>query len=90
MSTQSSLLASLFEELEALVRNDRTDWKAALENAKGVYLISDGTDRPYRVKLRNSCFANLQALGPMIKGHLIADVVTVIGTLDIVLGDSDR
>ncbi len=57
---------------------------------QGVYLISDGTDRPYRCKLRNSSFANLQALAPMIQGELVADVVAVIGTLDIVLGDSDR
>ena len=57
---------------------------------QGVYLISDGTDRPYRCKMRNSSFANLQALAPMIKGHFLADVVAVIGTLDIVLGDSDR
>jgi NADH-quinone oxidoreductase subunit D len=57
---------------------------------QGTYLISDGSDRPYRCKFRNPCFANLQALGPMIQGHLLADVVAVIGTLDIVLGDSDR
>lgn len=57
---------------------------------QGVYLISDGTDRPYRCKFRNSSFANLQALAPMVQGGLVADVVAVIGTLDIVLGDSDR
>ncbi|MFQ5767189.1 MAG: NADH-quinone oxidoreductase subunit D [Acidobacteriota bacterium] len=57
---------------------------------QGVYLVSDGTDRPYRCKFRNSSFANLQALAPMIKGLLVADVVAIIGTLDIVLGDSDR
>ena len=57
---------------------------------QGVYLYSDGTDRPYRCKFRNSSFANLQALAPMVKGLLLADVVAIIGTLDIVLGDSDR
>jgi NADH-quinone oxidoreductase subunit D len=57
---------------------------------QGVYLISDGSDRPYRCKFRNPSFANLQALGPMVQGQLVADVVAVIGTLDIVLGDSDR
>jgi len=57
---------------------------------QGVYLISDGTDRPYRCKFRNSTFANMQALAPMCKGVLVADVVAVIGTLDVVLGDSDR
>ena len=57
---------------------------------QGVYLYSDGTDRPYRCKFRNSSFANLQALAPMVRGLLLADVVAIIGTLDIVLGDSDR
>ncbi|MFQ5718449.1 MAG: NADH-quinone oxidoreductase subunit D [Acidobacteriota bacterium] len=65
----------------------------AIEGPRGeqaVYLISDGSDRPYRCKMRNASFANLQALSPMIEGRLVADVVTIIGTLDIVLGDSDR
>ncbi len=57
---------------------------------QGVYLFSDGTDRPYRCKFRNPTFANLQALAPMVQGGLVADVVAVIGTLDVVLGCSDR
>lgn len=56
----------------------------------GFYLVSDGSGRPYRMKIRPPSFLNLQALPQMIQGRLIADVVAVIGTLDIVLGDIDR
>jgi len=57
---------------------------------QGFYLVSDGTDRPYRCHFRAPSFVNLQALKKMCVGRLIADVVAVIGTLDIVLGDCDR
>jgi len=56
----------------------------------GVYLESDGTDTAYRCRFRSPCFVNLQALPVLVKGHLIADVVTVIGSIDIVLGCVDR
>jgi NADH dehydrogenase (ubiquinone) Fe-S protein 2 len=56
----------------------------------GVYLISNGSDRPYRCKIKAPGFAHLQALNNMAKGHMIADVVTIIGTQDIVFGEIDR
>ena len=56
----------------------------------GVYLISNGTNRPYRCKIKAPGFSHLQALDFMSKGHLIADVVTIIGTQDIVFGEVDR
>jgi NADH dehydrogenase (ubiquinone) Fe-S protein 2 len=56
----------------------------------GVYLISDSTNRPYRCKIKAPGFNHLQALDAMSKGHLIADVVTIIGTQDIVFGEVDR
>jgi len=56
----------------------------------GVYLISDGTNRPYRCKIKAPGFSHLQSLNDMSKGHLIADVVTIIGTQDIVFGEVDR
>ena len=56
----------------------------------GVYLVSDGSPRPYRVHFRAPSFVNLQALGRMVEGRLVADVVAVIGSLDIVLGEIDR
>ena len=56
----------------------------------GVYLVSDGSNRPYRVHFRAPSFANLQALPRMVEGRLVADVVAVIGSIDIVLGEIDR
>ena len=56
----------------------------------GVYLVSDGTNRPYRCKIRAPGFVHLQALDFMARGHLLADVVTIIGTQDIVFGEVDR
>ena len=56
----------------------------------GVYLISDGTNRPYRCKIKSPGFSHLQALDLMSKKHMIADVVTIIGTQDIVFGEVDR
>lgn len=56
----------------------------------GVYLISNGTNRPYRCKIKSPGFNHLQALDHICKGHIIADVVTIIGTQDIVFGEIDR
>jgi NADH-quinone oxidoreductase subunit D len=56
----------------------------------GYYVVSDGTAKPYRVHMRNPSFATLQALETMCKGRLLADVVAVIGSIDIVLGEIDR
>jgi NADH-quinone oxidoreductase subunit D len=64
-----------------------------VENPKGevgFYIVSDGSSKPYRMKIRPASFVNLQALPQMCEGSLIADVVAVIGTLDIVLGEIDR
>jgi NADH dehydrogenase (ubiquinone) Fe-S protein 2 len=56
----------------------------------GVYLISNNKNKPYRCKIKAPGFSHLQALNPMTKGHFIADVVTIIGTQDIVFGEVDR
>ena len=56
----------------------------------GVFLTSSGENKPYRCKIRSPGFAHLQGINPMVYGHLIADVVTVIGTQDIVFGEVDR
>jgi NADH dehydrogenase (ubiquinone) Fe-S protein 2 len=56
----------------------------------GVYLVSNGSSRPYRCKLRAPGFSHLSALDFMAKGHMVADVVTIIGTQDIVFGEVDR
>ncbi|MEW6211663.1 MAG: NADH-quinone oxidoreductase subunit D [Acidobacteriota bacterium] len=56
----------------------------------GVYLVSDGTGKPYRMRIRPPAYINLQSLKRMAIGHLVADVVAIIGTIDIVLGEVDR
>jgi len=69
------------------------DCYAAVESGKGefgVYLVSDGTNRPYRCKIRSPGYVHLQALDYMGKGHQLADIVAIIGSLDIVFGEIDR
>jgi len=66
---------------------------AAIEHPKGefgVYLISDGANKPYRVKIRAAGFAHIGAMSEMVEGHMLADVVAVIGTQDVVFGEIDR
>jgi NADH-quinone oxidoreductase subunit D len=66
---------------------------AAVEAPKGefgIYLISDGANKPYRIKIRAPSFPHLAALDEMVRGHMLADVVAIIGTQDIVFGEIDR
>ena len=56
----------------------------------GVFLVSDGTDKPYRVKVRAPSFANLQAIQHMLREAYVADAVIILGSIDIVLGEVDR
>ncbi|HFL8824449.1 MAG TPA: NADH-quinone oxidoreductase subunit D [Candidatus Azoamicus sp. OHIO1] len=66
---------------------------AVVEQPKGefgIYMVSDGSNKPYRVKIRAPSYVHLSAIDELSRGHLIADLVTIIGTLDIVLGDVDR
>ena len=66
---------------------------AAVEAPKGefgVYLVSDGTNKPYRCKIKAPGFAHLQAMDDICRGHMLADVAAVIGSLDIVFGEVDR
>ncbi len=66
---------------------------AAVEHPKGefaCYIVSDGANKPYRLKVRAPGFAHMSAMDELTKGHMLADVVTVIGTMDIVFGEVDR
>ncbi len=66
---------------------------AAVEAPKGefgVYLIADGTNKPYKCKIRAPGFAHLQAMDFMCRGHMLADISAILGSLDIVFGEVDR
>ena len=91
------------EDMEALIHHfklftegycvPRGEAYAAVEHPKGefgVYLVSDGANKPYRLKVRAPGFAHLAAMNELIQGHMLADVVAIIGTLDIVFGEIDR
>ena len=65
----------------------------AVESPKGefgVFLVADGTNRPYRCKIRSTGFAHLQSMDFLCKGHMLADSVSILGSLDIVFGEIDR
>ena len=69
------------------------DVYAAVEHPKGefgVFIISDGSNKPYRCKIKAPGFVHLQSLDFLARGHLLADVVAIIGTIDIVFGEIDR
>ena len=66
---------------------------AAVEHPKGefgIYMVSDGANKPFRVKLRAPGFAHLSSMDAIVKGHMLADVVAMIGTYDLVFGEVDR
>jgi NADH-quinone oxidoreductase subunit D len=91
------------EDMEALIHHFKlftegycvpeSEFYAAVEHPKGefgIYLVSDGANKPYRLKIRAPGFAHLAAMDEMTRGHMLSDVVTVIGTQDIVFGEIDR
>jgi len=91
------------EDMEALIHHFKLftegmhvpDGEAycAVEHPKGefgIYLVSDGANKPYRLKIRAPGFAHMSAMGEMARGHMIADVVALMGTMDIVFGEIDR
>jgi NADH-quinone oxidoreductase subunit D len=93
----------VYESIEALIFHFETvvdgfsppkgEVYHSIESPKGelgFYIVSDGTNKPYRIKVRPPCFVNLSALNRLVAGRLIADVVAIIGSIDIVLGEIDR
>lgn len=80
-------------QMRRIARPPKGEVYAHGENPRGdigVFLVSDGTDKPYRVKVRAPSFCNLVALRPMMRNAYIADAVAILGSLDIVLGEVDR
>nr|YP_009245621.1 NADH dehydrogenase subunit 7 [Diphylleia rotans]BAU71473.1 NADH dehydrogenase subunit 7 [Diphylleia rotans] len=92
-SNMEALIHHFKHFTEGISSIGRGETYTAIEAPKGefgVYLVSDGSNKPYRCKIRTPGFAHLQGLNFMSKGHMIADVVTIIGTQDIVFGEIDR
>ena len=90
--TKTSCLTSIISWTEGFNPPEGSVY-AATESPRGelgVYLESDGGPKPYRVHFRTPSFTNLQVLPLLSEGHLVADLVLLIGTVDIVLGDVDR
>jgi NADH:ubiquinone oxidoreductase subunit D len=80
----------LYSEGLIISKNENYVSVEAPKGEFGIYLISNNSEIPFRCKIRAPGFMHLQAINYMSKGHLIADVVTIIGTLDIVFGEIDR
>jgi NADH-quinone oxidoreductase subunit D len=95
--------ASIKDDMESLIHHfkffsegyhvPKGEVYAAVEHPKGefgVYIVSDGSNKPYRMKVRAPGFAHIESLDYMCRGHMLADVVTILGTQDIVFGEVDR
>jgi len=80
----------LFSEGYTIPKSKTYTYIEAPKGETGVFLVSDGTNKPYRCKLKSPGFLHLQGLNLMTSGHLLADLVTIIGTQDIVFGEIDR
>ncbi len=86
-------LAHQFVLMSKWVPMPKGEVYVATEGAKGelgFYIVSDGSGRPYRIKIRAPSYVNLSAIPKMVAGHMVSDVVACIGTIDIVLGECDR
>ena len=88
-----STLAHQFVLMSKWVPMPKGEVYVATENPKGelgFYIVSDGSGRPYRIKIRSPSYVHVSALSKMATGHMVADVIACIGTIDIVLGEVDR
>jgi NADH-quinone oxidoreductase subunit D len=93
MKTQMEALIYHFKIVTEGFRVPEGEVYQAIESPRGevgYYVVSDGTAKPYRVHVRGPSFGNLQAVPRMVEGTLIADVIAAIGSMDFVLGDTDR
>jgi NADH-quinone oxidoreductase subunit D len=65
-------------------------WNEGPNGEQGFYIVSDGTPRPWRVKTRPACFINYQIMAKLIEGHMLADMVAVLGSINVVAAELDR
>lgn len=92
-TTKMESLISHFKLIVDGIRPPEGEVYLSIEAPKGelgYYIVSDGSDKPYRLKIRPPSFVNMEAFSKMVEGQLVADVIAVIGSLDIVLGEIDR
>jgi NADH-quinone oxidoreductase subunit D len=93
MKTSMEALIHHFKLFTEGLRVPAGEVYVATESPKGefgIYLVSDGTNKPYRVKIRPTAFSHLQAMDFMTRGHMLADVTAILGAMDIVFGECDR
>ena len=93
MKQSMEALIHHFQRYSVGVHGPAGEVYVATESPKGefgIYIVSDGTNKPYRVKIRPTGFSHLQAMDFMSKGHMLADVTAILGALDIVFGEVDR
>jgi NADH-quinone oxidoreductase subunit D len=93
MKTQMEALIYHFKIVTEGFRVPEGEVYQAIESPRGelgFYVVSDGTAKPYRVHMRTPSFGNLEAVPKMVQGTLIANVIAAIGSMDFVLGDTDR
>jgi NADH-quinone oxidoreductase subunit D len=93
MKTQMESLIYHFKIVTEGFRVPKGEVLQAVESPRGeiaYYIVSDGTSKPYRLHMRTPSFANLMGLSPMVQGELIADTIAALGSMDFVLGDTDR
>jgi NADH-quinone oxidoreductase subunit D len=93
MKTQMEALIYHFKIVTEGFRVPKGEVYQAVESPRGeiaYYIVSDGSSKPYRLHMRTPSFGNLQGLSPMIEGALIADTIAALGSMDFVLGDTDR
>jgi NADH-quinone oxidoreductase subunit D len=93
MKTQMEALIYHFKIVSEGFRVPEGEVYQAIESPRGelgCYMVSDGTQKPYRVHWRGPSFGNLQCIPKMVEGTLIADVIASLGSMDFVLGDTDR
>ncbi|MGB9710882.1 MAG: NADH-quinone oxidoreductase subunit D, partial [Thermodesulfovibrio sp.] len=86
----SAFIAFREEKQEIMPKGEIYSAIEAPKGELGFYIVSDGSGKPYRMRVRAPSFIHISAIPELCEGHLLADVIAIIGTLDIVMGEADR